>query len=75
MLASSGGESVSGHLLGEQSWFGVNLGEQTHILVLLLLSRRPQVVVLMVSVASFGKSQTSLRGGWRNGITWPLDWG
>jgi len=25
VLASSSGESTSGHLLGEQSWFGVNL--------------------------------------------------
>lgn len=28
VLASSSGESVSGHLLGEQLWFGVNLGEE-----------------------------------------------
>lgn len=28
-LASSGGESLSGHLLGEQLWFGVNLREET----------------------------------------------
>lgn len=29
VLASSSGESMSGHLLGEQSWFAVNLEEET----------------------------------------------
>lgn len=61
---------------GAQSWFDANLVEETtHILLLISFSGRIQVVVLMVFMVSFGKSQTSQRGGWRNGVTWPLDWG
>lgn len=73
VLATSGGENLSGRL-GLQLCFGVNLGEKTvdTYLSIAFVIGRPQVAVLMVSVVSFGKSQTSLRGGWKNGMIRPL---
>lgn len=58
VLASSSGDNMSGHLLGEQSWFCVNLGEETaNASLSVALIGETSCCGSDGTVVSFGKSQ------------------